>query len=85
MEKVVESGTGASINYGLPNLPPVAGKTGTAEDALGGEDHAWFVCFTPTDKSKLVIVTFAENTPGGGSTHAIPMARKILEVWDKKR
>ncbi len=85
LEKVVESGTGASINYGLPNLPPVAGKTGTAEDALGGEDHAWFVCFTPTDKSKLVIVTFAENTPGGGSTHAIPMARKILEVWDKKR
>ena len=83
LRKVVESGTGVSINYGLTNLPPVSGKTGTAEDGEGGLDHAWFVCFTPSDKSELLIVAFAQNTPGGGSVHALPMAREILKVWNK--
>ena len=81
LKKVVESGTGVSMNNSLVNLPPVAGKTGTAEDALGGLDHAWFVCFSPIEKSELLVVAFAENTPGGGSVHALPMARKILEAW----
>ena len=83
LRKVVESGTGVSINYGVNNLPPVSGKTGTAEDWKTGLDHAWFVCFTPSDKSELLIVAFAENTPGGGSKHALPMAKEILKVWNK--
>ncbi len=83
LRKVVESGTGVSINYGVSNLPPISGKTGTAEDGEGGSDHAWFVCFTPSEKSELLIVAFAQNTPGGGSVHALPMARKILKVWNK--
>ena len=85
LKKVVESGTGASINYGVSNLPPVSGKTGTAEDGEGGLDHAWFVCFTPSNQSELVIVAFAQNTPGGGSRHALPMAREILKVWNKNK
>lgn len=84
LEKVVQSGTGVSINYGLTNFPTISGKTGTAEDANGGSDHAWFVCFSPSDKSEILIVAFAENTPGGGSVHALPMAKKILEVWNRK-
>ena len=85
LQKVVESGTGASINYGVTNLPPVSGKTGTAEDGEGGLDHAWFVCFTPSNQSELLIVAFAQNTPGGGSRHALPMAREILKVWNKNK
>ena len=85
LRKVVESGTGVSINYGVSNLPPVSGKTGTAEDGEGGSDHAWFVCFTPSDKSELLIVAFAQNTPGGGSVHALPMAKEILKVWNKTK
>ncbi len=85
LRKVVESGTGVSINYGVSNLPPVSGKTGTAEDGEGGSDHAWFVCFTPSEKSELVVVAFAQNTPGGGSVHALPMAREILKVWNEKK
>ena len=85
LKKVVESGTGVSINYGVSNLPPVSGKTGTAEDGEGGSDHAWFVCFTPSDKSELLIVAFAQNTPGGGSVHALPMAREILKVWNENK
>ena len=48
LQKVVESGTGVGINTGVTNLPPVSGKTGTAEDWKTGLDHAWFVCFTPS-------------------------------------
>ena len=83
LSKVVQSGTGVSMNYGSYNFPPISGKTGTAEDALGGPDHAWFVCFAPSDNSELLVVAFAENTPGGGSVHALPMAKKILEEWHK--
>ncbi|WP_071818443.1 penicillin-binding protein 2 [Prochlorococcus marinus] len=85
LRKVVESGTGVAINYGVSNLPPVSGKTGTAEDGEGGPDHAWFVCFTPSENSELLIVAFAQNTPGGGSVHALPMAREILKVWNNKK
>jgi len=83
LRKVVESGTGVDINKGVTNLPPVSGKTGTAEDWKTGLDHAWFVCFTPSEKSELLVVAFAENTPGGGSVHALPMAKEILKVWNK--
>mgnify|MGYP001460497257 FL=1 len=83
LSKVVQSGTGVSMNYGSYNFPPISGKTGTAEDALGGPDHAWFVCFAPSENSELLVVAFAENTPGGGSVHALPMAKKILEEWHK--
>tara|TARA_Y100001968_G_scaffold45599_1_gene35710 strand:- start:91915 stop:93717 length:1803 start_codon:yes stop_codon:yes gene_type:complete len=82
LRQVVQRGTGILINYNLPNLPPVAGKTGTAEDSSGGSDHAWFACFAPYEASEIVVVAFAQNTPGGGSVHALPMARQLLEVWN---
>ena len=84
LRKVVESGTGVGINRGVTNMPPVSGKTGTAEDWKTGLDHAWFVCFTPSEESELLVVAFAQNTPGGGSVHALPMAKEILKVWNKK-
>jgi penicillin-binding protein 2 len=83
LRKVVQEGTGAGMN--VPNLPPVAGKTGTAEDSTGGPDHAWFACFAPYPNGQIVVVAFAQNTPGGGSVHALPMARKVLEVWTQLR
>ena len=83
LQKVVESGTGVEINTGVTNLPPVSGKTGTAEDWKTGLDHAWFVCFTPSEESELLVVAFAQNTPGGGSVHALPMAKEIIKVWNK--
>ncbi len=81
LKKVVDSGTGRNLTLNLPTLPPVAGKTGTAEDSTGGADHAWFACFAPYESSEIVIVAFAQNTPGGGSVHALPMAQEILKVW----
>ena len=81
LKKVVDSGTGRDLKWNLPTLPPVAGKTGTAEDSTGGSDHAWFACFVPYESSEIVVVAFAQNTPGGGSVHALPMAQQILKVW----
>ncbi len=83
LRKVVTNGTGMEINLDTSILPPVAGKTGTAEDSSGGKDHAWFACFAPFDSGEIVIVAFAQNTPGGGSVHALPMAKKMLQTWYK--
>ena len=85
LRKVVTSGTGMGINLDNSILPPVAGKTGTAEDSSGGADHAWFAGFAPYDSGEIVIVAFAQNTPGGGSVHALPMARKVLRAWYEQK
>ena len=85
LRKVVTSGTGIGINLDTSILPSVAGKTGTAEDSSGGSDHAWFAGFAPYDSGEIVIVAFAQNTPGGGSVHALPMARKMLQTWYKQK
>jgi len=83
LRKVVTGGTGIGMNIDTSNFPPVAGKTGTAEDSSGGSDHAWFAGFAPYDSGEIVIVAFAQNTPGGGSVHALPMAKKMLQIWYK--
>ena len=31
--------------------------------------------------STAVVAAFAQNTPGGGSVHALPMAKKVLLAW----
>ena len=83
LRKVVEDGTGYGLNG--PGIPPAAGKTGTAEDSTGGPDHAWFGCYAPYPEGKIVVVAFAQNTPGGGSVHALPMAKKVLAAWEQSR
>ena len=45
----------------------------------------WFAGFAPYDSGEIVIVAFAQNTPGGGSVHALPMARKILQTWYEQK
>ncbi len=85
LRKVVTSGTAMEINLDSSLLPPVAGKTGTAEDSSGGTDHAWFAGFAPYDSGEIVIVAFAQNTPGGGSVHALPMAKKMLQTWYEQK
>ena len=83
LRKVVSDGTGYGLNG--PGIPPAGGKTGTAEDSSGGPDHAWFATYAPYPDGEIVIVAFAENTPGGGSVHALPMAKTVMAVWNRKR
>ncbi|MES2765748.1 MAG: penicillin-binding protein 2 [Bacteroidota bacterium] len=57
----------------------VSGKTGTAENPHG-EDHAWFVCFAPSEKPTIAMCVMIENIGFGGS-HSAPVAKQILEAY----
>jgi penicillin-binding protein 2 len=78
LRAVVAEGTGKALN--VPHLPPVAGKSGTAE-APPGESHAWFGAFAPFDKPEIVVVAFAEHSGGGGGKVAAPMVRQVMEAY----
>lgn len=78
LREVIYNGTGTALN--VPHLPPVAGKTGTAEDPPR-KSHAWFGCYAPANNPEIIVVTFAENSGGGGGSVAAPMAREILEAY----
>ena len=80
LRKVVADGTGYGMNS--ETLPDVSGKTGTAEDnSSHGEDHAWFASYAPSDNPEIVVVAFAANSPGGGSVHALPIAKAVMEAY----
>lgn len=81
LRAVVASGTGKAVN--VPNLPPVAGKSGTAE-APPGKTHTWFGAFAPFDKPEIVVVAFAEHSGGGGGKIAAPMVKQVMEAYFKQ-
>lgn len=73
VEEVVTRGTGRRVSkYGVP----IAGKTGTAQNPHGN-DHAWFIGYTPVDRPKYAVVVLVEEG-GGGSTTAGPIAGEML-------
>jgi peptidoglycan glycosyltransferase len=74
MIEVVRAGTGTAAR--LPRVI-VAGKTGTATHP-GAPPDAWFVCFAPADRPRLVVAVVIEDSGYGGVVSA-PVARKILE------
>jgi penicillin-binding protein 2 len=82
LREVVAAGTGAGLNQ--PYMPPIAGKSGTAE-APPGEAHAWFGAYAPADKPEIVVVAFAEHSGGGGAKVAGPMALQVLEAYFNKK
>ena len=80
MVSVVENGTGkrAQVN-GLE----VGGKTGTAENAEGADDHGWFIGFAYNDKGEAVsaVCVMLENVPGGhASSEAARISGLILKA-----
>ena len=79
LRKVVSEGTGKVLN--TPTLPPVAGKSGTAEAWRRGvkENHAWFGAYAPADKPEILVVAFAEHSGGGGGSVAAPMILAVME------
>ena len=79
LRKVVSEGTGKVLN--TPALPPVAGKSGTAEAWRRGvkENHAWFGAYAPADKPEILVVAFAEHSGGGGGSVAAPMILAVME------
>jgi penicillin-binding protein 2 len=78
LRDVITYGTGRGIND--PNLPPIAGKSGTAEDPPR-LSHAWFGAYAPMDAPEILVVAFAENSGGGGSAVAAPMVKQVIEAY----
>ncbi|MDQ4095839.1 MAG: penicillin-binding protein 2, partial [Actinomycetota bacterium] len=78
MEAVVTGGTGTAANLGTPS---VAGKTGTAEVFIDGgiKNHAWFICFAPSDDPEVAVAVVSELGGVGGQV-AAPLARQILQA-----
>ncbi|MBX6371373.1 MAG: serine hydrolase [Acidothermus sp.] len=81
MESVVTSGTGKTVQ--IPGVP-IAGKTGTAENAPGQPPHAWFVAFAPATQPKIAVAVVIENGGGindaTGATVAGPVAKAVLQA-----
>ncbi len=81
MREVVANEEGTAHNIYDKNLP-IAGKTGTAQNPHG-ENHALFIAYAPADKPEIAVAVVIENA-GYGSTHAAPVAYKIIKTFLRK-
>ncbi|OQX92974.1 MAG: penicillin-binding protein 2 [candidate division Zixibacteria bacterium 4484_95] len=77
---VVDETSGTARGVKIPGIT-VGGKTGTAQNPHG-EDHSWFVCFAPVEKTEISIAVLVENA-GHGSSVAAPLAKKLIEFYFK--
>lgn len=71
MSAVTVDGTAAGSE--LPQ--GTAGKTGTAEDWQGGQDHAWFIGY----RGDIAFAVFVEHG-GTGRGAAVPIAARFLKA-----
>jgi penicillin-binding protein A len=82
MEAVVASGTGTAAQISGVD---VAGKTGTAQHAVGKAPHAWFTGFAPADGAKVAVAVVVEDGGNAGSEAfggrvAAPIAKAVMEA-----
>ncbi|MEP7016636.1 MAG: penicillin-binding protein 2 [Actinomycetota bacterium] len=82
MVTVVQSGTGTAAQ--IPGVV-VAGKTGTAQHAVGSAPHAWFVAFAPADHPTIAVAVVVEDGGNAGNEAfggkvAAPIARQVIEA-----
>lgn len=82
LRQVVTGGTGTILN--IPGLPPISGKSGTAE-ADPRENHTWFGAYGPTDNPEILVLAFGEHSGGGGGSVAGPLARQVIEAYFKNK
>ncbi len=77
--RVVTSGTAAVAFRGFgPSLDEVGGKTGTGQNLLKRDNHAWFVGFGPITEPRWVVVVVIDEGGSGGRV-AAPVARHIMQ------
>ncbi len=68
-------GTSYKVFGGYP--VDIAGKTGTAETAIPGQDQSWYMALAPYDDPKYVVAVTIERG-GFGADAAAPVAKLIL-------
>jgi peptidoglycan glycosyltransferase len=80
MTKVVEEGTGTTVQFGGISI---AGKTGTAQIGPNGSNltQPSFVAFAPAQNPQVAIAVTVDRSNGGyGATVAGPIAKAVLET-----
>ena len=80
MEKVVTEGTARGLSG---ESYTAAGKTGSAEYGIKGENegtHSWFTGYLDVDNPKLAISVIVEDG-GTGSQSAVPVAKAVFDAW----
>ncbi|MEM9923845.1 MAG: penicillin-binding protein 2 [Cyanobacteria bacterium P01_D01_bin.50] len=86
LREVITKGTAKMMNS--PTLPPVAGKTGTAEAWKPNRvkaNHAWFGGYAPASKPEIIVLAFAEHSGGGGGKVAAPMVKRVMEDYFRRK
>ncbi|MCR5800108.1 MAG: FtsW/RodA/SpoVE family cell cycle protein [Lachnospiraceae bacterium] len=79
MESVVRDGTAKAGLSGAEYTS--AGKTGSAEfDSLKLDSHAWFTGFAPVEDPQVSVTIIIESI-GTGGDYAVPMAKRIFDVY----
>jgi peptidoglycan glycosyltransferase len=82
MEGVVSSGTGTRAQISGVR---VAGKTGTAQHALGKPPHAWFIGFAPANDPQVAVAVLVEDggslgSDATGGQLAAPIAQAVMRA-----
>ena len=78
MTEVVEHGTG---NFLTAADYTSAGKTGSAEYGTAkGDSHAWFTGFAPAEDPKVSVTIIVEGA-GTGGDYAVPIAKRLFDVY----
>ena len=85
MRKVITDVGGTANKYfgGHETLKPfpveVCAKTGTAQHASGGSDHAAFICFAPKNDPEIAVAVYGEKAAHG--SWLAPVAEQVLEAY----
>ena len=87
--ETVRLGMRDAVTYGsarsLSTLPFTSGaKTGTAQWNKNRNTHAWFTSFAPFEAPEIVVTVLVEEG-GEGSRVAAPIAKGVLEAWNRLR
>lgn len=74
---VVTFGTATALNI---DSVAIAGKSGTAEDPPR-PTHTWFAGYAPAEKPEILVVSFGENSGGGGGSNQGPKVVKVIQKY----
>jgi peptidoglycan glycosyltransferase len=82
MRAVVTDGTGSKLSG---QSYEASGKTGTAQVSdTSDQTNAWFVGYAKKDGYEDLAVAVVVEDSGAGSTYAVPIAKKIFDVYFNK-
>jgi peptidoglycan glycosyltransferase len=81
MESVVNSSDGTAVKARIDGVT-VGGKTGTAANGEGAQDHGWFIGFAiKNGKPLIAIAVFLQNAGRGGSAEASRIGGEVMNAY----